>query len=52
MIRHSMDLTFDFVRGSCNTFTKPTEKTLLCFEADNPTACHRLVKLSMISSPK
>ena len=34
------DLDFKFSHGSCNTFTEPEPKVLLCFDEDNARQCH------------
>ena len=39
MVRQEDDLPFNFYAGSCNTFTAPEEKALLCFSRDNRKQC-------------
>ena len=34
------DLIFDFDKGSCNTFSQPDPKVLLCFDMTNTQECH------------
>ena len=35
LIRQPFDLPFNFNGGSCNTFSLPEEKVLMCFNGDN-----------------
>ena len=39
MVRQN-DLTFNFYLGSCNSFTQPKPRILLCFDYDHGTECH------------
>ena len=34
------DLPFEFLRGSCSTFSVPEEKALMCFDYSNTQECH------------
>ena len=38
MLRQS-DMIFEFYKGSCNTFTEPEPKVLLCFDLNKSQAC-------------
>ena len=33
------DLEYDFVEGSCNTFSFPEEKVMMCFGRENKKRC-------------
>ena len=39
MVRQQ-DMDFDFYKGSCNSFTQPTPKVLLCFSYYHTKECH------------
>ena len=39
-LKQQPDLEFDFYGGSCNSFTHPEPKILLCFDYDHSNECH------------
>ena len=39
-LKQQPDLEFDFHGGSCNSFTHPEPKILLCFDYDHSNECH------------
>lgn len=39
-----IDLTFDFMQGSCNQFADPEPRVLLCFNYGTPQSCFTYVK--------
>jgi len=34
------DMIFEFYKGSCNTFTEPEPKVLLCFDLNRSQTCY------------
>ena len=42
MIKQSFDLPYSFYGGSCNSFSMPDEKVLMCFsyQTNSPKSCH------------
>ena len=39
-LKRQSDLEFDFYGGSCNSFTHPEPKILLCFDYEHSKECH------------
>ena len=40
-LERQTDWDFDFYQGACNTFGKPDQQFLLCFDWDNKRQCHQ-----------